>query len=114
MDDDFNTPVLIANLFEAVRIVNSANDKKVSLTQADIDLLKKIYQTFVFDVMGLKSEEENGKANSALEKVMQLVLEMRIKAKNNKDFATSDEIRNKLNEAGVTIKDGKDGATWSI
>ena len=58
MNDDFNTPVLIANLFDAIRIINSANDKKASLTQADIDLLNKIYQHFVFDVMGLKKEEE--------------------------------------------------------
>lgn len=114
MDDDFNTPVLIANLFEAVRIINSANDKKTQLTQSDIDLLKTIYQNFIVDVLGIKPEEENGKANAALEKVMKLILDMRIKAKANKDFATSDEIRNKLTEAGIQVKDGKDGATWSI
>ena len=114
MDDDFNTPVLIANLFEAVRIINSANDKKTQLTQTDIDLLKTIYKNFIVDVLGIKPEEENGKANAALEKVMKLVLDMRLKAKANKDFATSDEIRNKLTEAGIQVKDGKDGATWSI
>lgn len=114
MDDDFNTPVLIAQLFDAVRIINSTHDKKVQLTQTDIDTLKSIYQNFVIDVMGLKTEEESGKANSALEKVMQLVLDMRTKAKANKDFATSDEIRNKLTEAGIQVNDGKDGATWTI
>lgn len=114
MDDDFNTPVLIANLFEAVRIINSANDKKTQLTQADIDLLKTIYKNFIVDILGIKPEEENGKANAALEKVMKLVLDVRLKAKANKDFATSDEIRNKLTEAGIQVKDGKDGATWSI
>jgi cysteinyl-tRNA synthetase len=114
MDDDFNTPVLIANLFEAITIINSANDKRITLTQTDIEALKRIYKHFVFDVMGLKTEEENGKANKALDKVMQLVLDLRAKVKANKDFATSDEIRNKLTEAGIQVKDSKDGTTWSI
>ena len=89
-------------------------DKKANLTQADIDLLNKIYQHFVFDVMGLKKEEETGKASTALEGVMQLVLDLRDKAKANKDFATSDEIRNKLTAANIQIKDSKEGTTWSI
>jgi len=114
MNDDFNTPVLIAHLFEAIRMVNSANDGKLKLTQADLDLLKAIYQHFVFDVMGLKKEEESGKANTALEGVMKLVLELRAKAKANKDFATSDEIRNKLAEVNIQVKDGKEGASWNL
>jgi cysteinyl-tRNA synthetase len=64
--------------------------------------------------MGLKKEEENGKANTALETVMNLVLDLRAKAKANKDFATSDEIRNKLTDANIQVKDGKEGVTWSI
>jgi cysteinyl-tRNA synthetase len=114
MNDDFNTPVLIAHLFDAIRAINSANDKKANLTQGDLDLLNKIYQHFVFDVMGLKKEEETGKANIALEGVMQLVLDLRDKAKANKDFATSDEIRNKLTTANIQVKDSKEGTTWSI
>jgi cysteinyl-tRNA synthetase len=114
MNDDFNTPVLIAHFFEAVRIINSAHDKKLTLTQDDIDTLKKMYQHFVFDVMGLKSDSENSKANDALTKVIELLIDMRAKAKANKDFATSDEIRNKLTEAGIQIKDGKEGVAWSI
>ncbi len=115
MNDDFNTPVLIAHLFDAIRLINSANDKKASLTQSDIDLLNKIYQHFIFDVMGLRKEEEStGKASAALEGVMQLVLELRDKAKANKDFTTSDEIRNKLTEAHIQVKDSKDGVSWSI
>lgn len=114
MNDDFNTPVLIAQLFDAVRIINSVNDKKSMLTQGDLDLMKKIYQHFVFDIMGLKPEEENGKTGDSLDKVMQLVLNIRAKAKANKDFATSDEIRNKLGEAGIQIKDSKEGATWTV
>jgi cysteinyl-tRNA synthetase len=114
MNDDFNTSVVIAQLFDAIRIINSANDKKVTLTQTDIDILKNIFQHFVFDVMGLKKEEETGKANTALESVMKLVLDLRAKAKENKDFATSDEIRNKLTDANIQVKDGKDGVSWSI
>ncbi len=114
MNDDFNTPVLIAHLFEAIRIINSANDKKVSLTQADIDLLKAMYQHFVFDVMGLKKEEETGKSTMALNGVMELVLDLRAKAKANKDFATADEIRTKLTQANVQVKDGKDGVSWNL
>jgi cysteinyl-tRNA synthetase len=114
MNDDFNTPILVAHLFDAARIVNSANDNKLSLTQNDIDLLKRIYQNFIFDVMGLQTEEENSKANAILAKVMSMVLDIRNKAKVDKNFSLSDEIRNKLTDAGVQIKDGKEGASWKI
>ena len=114
MNDDFNTPVLIAHLFEAVRIINSANDKKMSLSQEDIDLLHRIYQHFVFDVMGLKKDEETGKAYKALEGVMNLVLSLRDKAKSNKYFTTSDEIRNNLTALNIQVKDSKEGTAWSI
>ncbi len=114
MNDDFNTPVLIANLFDALRIINSVNDKKSTLTQADIGLLKKLYEDFLFDVMGLKAEEQNTKTVSVLGKVVDMVLGLRTKAKADKNFALSDEIRNKLIEAGVEVKDGKDGSSWKI
>lgn len=114
MNDDFNTPVLIAHLFDAIRIVNSTNDKKATLTQTDIDQLKNIYQHFVFDVMGLRKEEETGKANQALAGVMELVIELRNKAKTNKDYVTSDAIRDKLTEVNIQIKDTKEGTKWSI
>jgi cysteinyl-tRNA synthetase len=114
MNDDFNTSVLIAHLFETVRIINSANDGKLNLTQADIDLLHKIYKNFVFDVCGLKFEEESGEAMHALDKVVNVVLDMRAKAKADKNFPLSDEIRNKLTEAGIKIKDSKEGSTWSL
>lgn len=114
MNDDFNTSVLIAHLFDAARIVNSANDKKLNLTQADIDLLKKIYDDFVFDVLGLKHEESNGRMDKAFSQVMDLVLEMRAKAKTGKDFKLSDEIRDKLLAAGIQIKDSKEGTTWKV
>jgi cysteinyl-tRNA synthetase len=114
MNDDFNTSVLIAHLFDAARMINSANDKNTHLTQADIDLLKKIFNDFVFDVLGLKQEETNERLDTALEKVMELVLDMRAKAKTGKDFKLSDEIRDKLIAAGIQIKDTKEGSTWKV
>lgn len=114
MNDDFNTPVLISYLFEAVRIINSANDDKIKLTQNDIDLLNSLYQNFVFDIMGLRTETENSKSNNVLKQVMNLVLDIRAKAKSEKNFLLSDDIRDKLTDAGVTVKDGKDGASWNI
>lgn len=114
MNDDFNTSVLIAQLFDAVKTINSCNDGKTKLTQPDIDLLKKIYNDFVFDVLGLKSEAEEGKANSALQKAMALLLSIRHNAKTGRDFKLSDEIRDKLIEAGIQIKDTKEGSLWKI
>lgn len=114
MNDDFNTSILIAHLFDAVRMINSANDKKLNLTQEDINLLKEIYEDFLFDVLGLKQEEKNQKLNKALDSVMSLMLEMRAKAKSEKNFALSDEIRDKLLAAGFQIKDAKEGSTWKI
>ena len=114
MNDDFNTPVLLSHLFEAARIVNSVNDKKETLTSADLDILKKLYKDFVVNVLGLNPAEENGKQMEVLDKVVNLILDMRVKAKQNKDFKVSDELRDKLTEAGITIKDGKEGSTWTL
>jgi cysteinyl-tRNA synthetase len=114
MNDDVNTPVLLSHLFEAVRIINSVNDKKAQLNSADIEKLKKMYQTFIFDVMGLKAEEENSKTTKVLDNVVSLLLDLRNKAKIEKNFPLSDEIRNKLVEAGVQVKDSKEGSTWKI
>jgi len=114
MNDDFNTSVLIAHLFDAARIINSASDKKLNLVQADIDLLKKMFNDFLFDVLGLKQTENDSRLDTALGKVMDLVLEMRAKAKTGKDFKLSDEIRDKLIAAGIQIKDTKEGSTWKV
>lgn len=114
MNDDFNTPVLIAVLFDAVRIINSVYDKKATLTQSDIDLLKTTYDNFLFDVLGLKTETENTKTQDVLGKVVDMVLDLRNKAKADKNFAMSDEIRNKLTDAGVQVKDNKEGSSWKI
>jgi cysteinyl-tRNA synthetase len=114
MNDDFNTSVLIAHLFDALKIINSANDKKTKLTQDDIDLLKTIYQDFVFDVLGLKNEKTDSKTSEALSKVMELIIDIRAKVKADKNFELSDNIRDKLIDAGIQIKDTKKGTAWKI
>lgn len=114
MNDDFNSPVLIANLFEAVRIINSVNDGKENITAEDLLTLQNAVNTFVFDVMGLHNEGENNSGGKALDTVMQIVLEQRAEAKKRKDFATSDQIRDLLLAGGITIKDTKEGTVWQV
>ena len=113
MNDDFNTPMVIAHLFDIVKVINSVNDKKETLTQADIDELKSIFDTFAFDILGL-TDESSSADTGVIDGLMQMVLEMRAKAKAEKDWATSDAIRDKLKTLGISVKDGKDGATWVI
>lgn len=114
MNDDLNTSVLMAQLFDAARIINSTNDGKSSLTRADIDLLHMMFKNFLFDICGVKFEEDTGEAVHVLDNVVHVLLEMRAKAKADKNFQLSDELRDKLVAAGVKIKDGKEGSTWSI
>lgn len=113
MNDDFNTPVLIAHLFDAVRVINSANDGKENLTAQDINSLKNLIQIFVFDVLGLKDDGLAGQNTALLDGVMKMILEIRAEAKSKKDFATSDKLRDALTALGISIKDGKDGAVWA-
>jgi cysteinyl-tRNA synthetase len=114
MNDDFNSPILIAHLFEAVKYLNDIKDGKLFITQADLTLLSKEIKAFVFDVLGLQLPEKQTSSNEAeIEGMMGLILNLRQKARENKDWSTSDEIRDKLAELGITLKDSKDGATWS-
>ena len=111
MDDDFNAPMLIANLFEAVRRINLVNDGKETLSATDRDLMKKEMTAFVLDVLGLQVGVAN--SDSKLAPVMDLVLELRQQARTNKDWTTSDKIRDGLAAAGITVKDSKEGTNWS-
>ncbi len=113
MNDDLNSPILIAHLFDITKVINSANDKKETLTQADIDELKSIFNTFVFDILGLK-DEQSGDNTVLLDGLISMILDVRQQAKSQKDWTTSDRIRDELQKLGVSIKDGKDGATWTI
>jgi len=111
MDDDFNAPMLIANLFEAVRRINLVNDGKDTLSAADRNLLRSELNGFVMDVLGLQVGVAN--SDSKLAPVMDLVLELRQQARTNKDWTTSDKIRDGLAAAGIVVKDSKDGTTWN-
>ena len=114
MNDDLNSPILIANLFEGARIINSGNDKKESLTDDDIGLLRSMMHTFTFDILGLLPENDPQAGNQVISNLMNIILDLRRDARTNKDWATSDRLRDALAQAGVSIKDTKDGATWDI
>ena len=116
MNDDLNTAQVIATLFDACKVINQVNDGNATLSQADIDTLKATFQTYLFDVLGVRDDSTGGD-NVNLEpykKAVDLLLEMRKTAKANKDWATSDLIRDRLNEAGFDVKDTKDGFEWKV
>ena len=114
MNDDFNTPILIANLFEGIRYINLLNDNSASLTAEDLKLFSHSINTFIFDVLGLKDEKGVENNNEKLEGVVNMLIGMRNEARANKDFAMSDQIRNELIALGIQLKDGKEGTTFSI
>ena len=115
MNDDLNTPILISNLFDAAKVINQAVDGKANLTEADVNELKSLFDTFLFDILGMKAESgDNSGREEAFGKVVDMLLEQRSIAKANKDWATSDKIRNELTALGFEIKDTKDGATWKL
>ena len=116
MNDDLNTPTVIATLFDACKVINQANDGHASLSQADIDELKSIFQTYLFDVLGIRDDSEGGDSVNLepYRQAVDLLLEMRCTAKANKDWTTSDLIRDKLSEFGFEVKDTKDGFEWKV
>ena len=116
MNDDLNTPIVIATLFDACRAINQVNDGNATITQADLDELKDVFQTYLFDVLGVRDESAGGEGVDVepYKKAVDLLLEIRKTAKANKDWATSDLIRNKMNEAGFDVKDTKDGFEWKL
>ena len=114
MNDDFNTPILIANLFEGIRYINLLNDNSASLNAEDLKLFTHSISTFIFDVLGLKDEKGVENNNEKLEGVVNMLIGMRNEARANKDFAMSDQIRNNLIALGIQLKDGKEGTTFSI
>lgn len=113
MNDDFNSPILIAQLFEGVRFINLLKDEKETLNTADLKLFITTMQAFVFDVLGLEEEKANGNTDK-LEGVVNMLIGMRKQARDNKDFALSDQIRDQLIALGIQLKDGKEGTSFSI
>jgi len=112
MNDDFNAPKLIAEMYEIISKVNLILIQKESISTSDYELLKTEVNSFVYDVLGLKNEEESN--NKHTPKLIEILMQMRSEAKLNKNFALSDEIRLKLQEAGIQLKDSKDGTTWTF
>ncbi|MDT0540432.1 cysteine--tRNA ligase [Croceitalea sp. P059] len=114
MNDDFNTPILIANLFEAVKHINLIKEKKEGISKEDKTLLKGILQTFIYEVLGLENQNIVEGNSGTLSGVVELLIDLRNNARANKDFGTSDKIRDELLALGVQLKDGKEGTTFSL
>jgi cysteinyl-tRNA synthetase len=116
LNDDLNTPILISHLFVALREIQAIANGTGSITAEDKTKLEELYKTFVFDILGLQSSlnQSHDAHADVLKATIDMLLEMRLQAKQNKDFAKSDEIRNKLTALGITIKDTKDGFEWSL
>jgi len=114
LDDDMNTPILIAHLFDGVKMINSINSGDETIDANDLFYLQNFYDDIVFKILGLKDEEVSHHNDEKLSEVMSMVLNLRTDAKKNKDFATSDKIRNNLKELGITVKDTREGSSWEI
>lgn len=115
MNDDFNSAIVISNLFEAATIINSTSDGKATLTQEDAVELKWLFDTFLFEILGIRNELNNAsQSQESFAKAIDLLLQIRAEAKANKDWTTSDKIRNELTAFGFEIKDGKDGVEWKL
>ena len=118
LDDDLNTSIVISHLFEACRLINQVNDGNATATAQDIETLKKLFNTFLVEILGIRTEivagTGSGDALRPFEDAVDLLLQIRSEAKAKKDWATSDLIRNRLSEIGFNIKDTKDGFEWSL
>ena len=112
--DDFNAPILIAHLFEAVKWIFQVKSGEEKISIQELEELRSLVNAFVFDVLGLKNEELNAANNDRLDGVLQLLIDMRMEARANKDFALSDKIRDELLALGIQLKDGKEGTTYTV
>ena len=117
MDDDLNSPIVISHLFESARAINTVYDGKGTISSADLDELRAVWKTFAEDILGLRLSDDSNAADThiaAYKGAVDMLLEMRLHAKQNKDFATSDTIRDRLISLGFNIKDKKDGFEWTL
>ncbi len=114
MNDDFNSPIVIAHLFNGAKIINSINERKESISEADLEILNKTYNDFVFEILGFKHENKESDNSELVDGLMNMILKIRQNAKTNKDWTTADIIRDKLNKLKVSVKDTKDGAEWNV
>lgn len=114
MNDDLNTPIVISHLFDALRSINLVYDGKAAIAEKDLSELKEVFKLFMIDLLGLKDEVNSAEGTEAYQKAIDLLLNIRLEAKKNKDWATSDRIRNELTAMGFEIKDTKDGFEWRL
>jgi len=115
MGDDLNSPIAIAYLFDGVKMINSVADGKSTITVSDRDKLKALFDDFVYKILGLRAETKSESGDSqVLNEVVDLLMNLRLEAKANKDWATSDKIRNEMAAIGFEIKDGKEGVSWEL
>jgi cysteinyl-tRNA synthetase len=112
LDEDLNTPILISVLFEMVTLINQINAGQMKIKTSELVALSSVFNTFVFEVLGLKTESEN--QSERLHGLIEVLIEMRNDAKLAKNYALSDSIRNKLSGLGVELKDGKEGTSFSL
>jgi cysteinyl-tRNA synthetase len=114
MDDDMNTPVLLSNLFEGVKIINSVKDGSERISSADLESLTTLFREFIFGILGLREEEDARQDDRLIGNLVKIIIDLRQAAKVNRDFSTSDRIRQDLKDAGVVLNDKKDGADWEL
>ncbi len=114
MNDDFNTPILIANLFEGVKYINLLKEKTATITSNDLKEFQTLMSGFVYDVLGLKNDKNSESNDDKLSGVVDMLIEMRNEARANKNFSLSDKIRDKLLDLGIHLKDGKEGTKFSV
>jgi cysteinyl-tRNA synthetase len=114
--DDQGTPVALSHLFEAVRIINAAKAGELTLSEGDLQTLVRLFDDIVFGVLGLRDDAAaaSGESGKVVEGLMEMVLEQRAAAKAAKDWARSDSIRDQLKALGITVKDTKNGAEWTL
>jgi cysteinyl-tRNA synthetase len=118
MNDDFNTPKALARLFELASKINSLKDGHLPVSEVSaetLERLKTIFHAFIFDILGLRDETgAAGEDNSVVDGLMDFIIELRTDARQNKDWPTSDKIRDKMKELNIQLKDGKEGTTWTV
>lgn len=114
MNDDLNTPMVISHLFDSLRIINSVHNGKAEIAQADLDELQSVFSLYINDILGLQSQNASNSNLETYQKAVDLLLNIRLEAKKNKDWEMSDKIRNELTAIGFEIKDTKDGFEWKI
>lgn len=113
MNDDLNTPIVISHLFDAAKAINTVYDTKATISQTDLDSLKELFDTYI-DILGLQTEQSSSKYLDSYKKAVDLLLSLRLEAKQSKNWALSDRIRDELASYGFVVKDTKEGFEWSL